>query len=228
MDWALMGWTKAKPMIPWPNQDMSSSVCWVLWRRYLKLCFSPTMSRSQQLNKNMKLQQPLGKWTTKSPYTAQQYYYAQFTNHVYALKDEVFHVYTVGTNRVTWFHATNQTCTSIPDDAILHTVWKFESTIYCRGPLTVAQETVAAGMTEVMLTNVTFKDYIAAQLDHVKWILGNLQAAEVGAKYWIDALNKGLVTIATDGSVANQKGYCATFMHTDQKQLRFQGPCNGD
>eukprot|EP00957_Ditylum_brightwellii_P203360 15334304-Ditylum_brightwellii.AAC.1 len=69
----------------------------------------------------MKLQQPLGEWTTKSPYIAQQYYYAQSTNQVYALKDEVFHVYKVGTNRVTWFHATNQTCTSILDDAILHT-----------------------------------------------------------------------------------------------------------
>eukprot|EP00957_Ditylum_brightwellii_P101708 7751297-Ditylum_brightwellii.AAC.1 len=68
----------------------------------------------------MKLQQPLGTWTTKSPYIAQQYYYTQSANHVYALKDEVFHVYKVGTNRVIWFHATNQTCTSLPDDVILH------------------------------------------------------------------------------------------------------------
>eukprot|EP00957_Ditylum_brightwellii_P182167 13879059-Ditylum_brightwellii.AAC.1 len=76
-------------------------------------------------------------------------------------------------------------------------------------------------------TNVTFEEYIAAQPDYVKWILGNLQAAQVNAEYWIDALNKGLETIATDGSVANQKGCYATVMHTDQKQLRFQGPCNG-
>eukprot|EP00957_Ditylum_brightwellii_P201907 15327747-Ditylum_brightwellii.AAC.1 len=57
--------------------------------------------------------------------------------------------------------------------------------------------------------------------------MGNLQEAEVDAEYWIDALNKGLVTIATDGSVADQKGYCVTVMHTDQKQLRFQYPCDG-
>eukprot|EP00957_Ditylum_brightwellii_P090616 6901386-Ditylum_brightwellii.AAC.1 len=68
----------------------------------------------------MKLQQPLGVWTTKSPYIARQYYYAQSTNYAYALKDEVCHVYKVGANRVTWFHATSQTCTSLPDDAILH------------------------------------------------------------------------------------------------------------
>eukprot|EP00957_Ditylum_brightwellii_P043864 3326131-Ditylum_brightwellii.AAC.1 len=227
MDWALTRQTKAKPMIPWPNQAMPSDVCWVLWRRYLKQCFSPTTSRSHQLNTNMKLQQPFGEWTTWSPYTAQQYYYAHSTNHVYALKDGLFHMYKVSTNRVTWFHATNQTRTSIPDDAILHTVQKFGSTIYCKGPLTVAQEAVAAGMMEVTLTNGTFEEYIAAQPDHVKRILGNLQVAEVNAEYWIDALNKGLVTIATDGSVANQKGYYATILHTDQKQLRFQGQCNG-
>eukprot|EP00957_Ditylum_brightwellii_P021664 1633298-Ditylum_brightwellii.AAC.1 len=79
----------------------------------------------------MKLQQPLGAWTTKSPYVAWQYYYTQSTNHVYVLKDGVFRVYKVGTNRVTWFHATNQTCTSIPDDTKLYTVRKFGSTIYC-------------------------------------------------------------------------------------------------
>eukprot|EP00957_Ditylum_brightwellii_P035264 2674672-Ditylum_brightwellii.AAC.1 len=76
-------------------------------------------------------------------------------------------------------------------------------------------------------TNGTFNKYIAVQLDHVKRILGYLQAAEVDIEYWIDVLNKGLVTIATDGSVANWKGYYATVMHTDQKQLGFQGPCYG-
>eukprot|EP00957_Ditylum_brightwellii_P027112 2049052-Ditylum_brightwellii.AAC.1 len=75
----------------------------------------------------MKLHQPLGAWTTQSPYTARQYYYTQSANHVYAIKEGVFHAYKVGTNRVTWFHATNQTCTSIPDDTIIHTVRKFGS-----------------------------------------------------------------------------------------------------
>eukprot|EP00957_Ditylum_brightwellii_P112424 8571008-Ditylum_brightwellii.AAC.1 len=167
----------------------------------------------------MKVQQPLGEWTTWFAYTAWQYYCTQSTNQVCALKDGLFHVYKVGTNRMTWFHATNQTCTSIPDDPIFHTVWKFGSTIYCKGPLTAAQEAVAAGMIEVTIANGTFEEYIAEQLGHVKQILGSLQVAEVYAEYWIDALNKGLVTIATDSSVADQKGYYATVVHTDQKQL---------
>eukprot|EP00957_Ditylum_brightwellii_P122056 9308489-Ditylum_brightwellii.AAC.2 len=55
------------------------------------------------------------------------------------------------------------------------------------------------GMVEETHTNGTFKEYIAIQLDHVQQILGTLQAAEVDTECWIDALNKGLVTIAKDG-----------------------------
>eukprot|EP00957_Ditylum_brightwellii_P035985 2726459-Ditylum_brightwellii.AAC.1 len=80
MDWALTGQTKAKPMIPWPNQGMPFNVCWDLWHKYLKQCFSPTTSRSHQLNKSIKLHQPLGEQTTRSLYAAWQYYYAQCTN----------------------------------------------------------------------------------------------------------------------------------------------------
>eukprot|EP00957_Ditylum_brightwellii_P035230 2671667-Ditylum_brightwellii.AAC.1 len=58
-------------------------------------------------------------------------------------------------------------------------------------------------------------------------MLGNLKSAEVDVDYWIDALNHGNVMIATDGSVAAQRGYFTTVLHTDQRQLRFQGPCNG-
>eukprot|EP00957_Ditylum_brightwellii_P050039 3793294-Ditylum_brightwellii.AAC.1 len=31
MDWALTGGTRAKTMLPWPNQNKPSAVCWVLW-----------------------------------------------------------------------------------------------------------------------------------------------------------------------------------------------------
>eukprot|EP00957_Ditylum_brightwellii_P061917 4698849-Ditylum_brightwellii.AAC.1 len=57
-------------------------------------------------------------------------------------------------------------------------------------------------------------------------MLGSLKAAEVDVDYWIHALNCGNVTIAMDGSVAAQRGYFATVLHTDQGQLRFQGPCD--
>eukprot|EP00957_Ditylum_brightwellii_P174593 13293813-Ditylum_brightwellii.AAC.1 len=39
-------------------------------------------------------------------------------------------------------------------------------------------------------------------------MLGNLKAAEVDVDYWIDTLNRGNVTIATDGLVAAQRGPC--------------------
>eukprot|EP00957_Ditylum_brightwellii_P031627 2398967-Ditylum_brightwellii.AAC.1 len=140
----------------------------------------------------MKLHQPLGAWTTLSPHTARQYYYAQSTNHVYALKEGIFHVYKAGTNRVTWFHDTNQTCTSVPDDAIIHTVRKFGSTLYCKGPLTEAQAVAKTSTITVTHTQGTFEDYVATQPHHVQRILGMLQTAEVDTEHWIDALNKGL------------------------------------
>eukprot|EP00957_Ditylum_brightwellii_P053297 4040791-Ditylum_brightwellii.AAC.1 len=73
----------------------------------------------------------------------------------------------------------------------------------------------------------TFEDYANVQPDHVQHILGTLYTADVDTEYWIDALNKGLITIVTNGSVANHMGYYATAMHTDLKQLRFQCPCDG-
>eukprot|EP00957_Ditylum_brightwellii_P204949 15341511-Ditylum_brightwellii.AAC.2 len=77
------------------------------------------------------------------------------------------------------------------------------------------------GRMEETHTHGTFIEYIAVEPDHVQQILGTLQAAEVDTEYWINALNKGLVTIAMDSLVANQNGYYATVMHTDQKQLKF-------
>eukprot|EP00957_Ditylum_brightwellii_P159058 12105729-Ditylum_brightwellii.AAC.1 len=41
-------------------------------------------------------------------------------------------------------------------------------------------------------------------------MLGNLKSAEVDVDYWINALNRGDVTIATDGLVAAQRDYFAT------------------
>jgi hypothetical protein len=44
-------------------------------------------------------------------------------------------------------------------------------------------------------------------------------------EYWIKAFNNNKVTIATDGSVANKKGYFVVVLHTDKALLKFQGPC---
>eukprot|EP00957_Ditylum_brightwellii_P101667 7748432-Ditylum_brightwellii.AAC.1 len=89
----------------------------------------------------MKLQQPLGAWTMRSPYTKRPYYYARSTNQVYALRNGLFHIYTAGSIQVTWFHATNNTCVTLPDDAAFQTVQKFGTTILCKGPLKAAEET---------------------------------------------------------------------------------------
>eukprot|EP00957_Ditylum_brightwellii_P022387 1688972-Ditylum_brightwellii.AAC.1 len=50
------------------------------------MLFTQHVTEPPSKQKN-KLHQPLGAWTTQSPYTARQYYYTQSTNHVYALKE---------------------------------------------------------------------------------------------------------------------------------------------
>eukprot|EP00957_Ditylum_brightwellii_P116537 8889247-Ditylum_brightwellii.AAC.1 len=113
-----MGDSRAKPMLSWLNQGKPSDRGWIMWRRFLKKCFAPATSKSHILNKPIKLHQQLGEWTTSTPYTARQYYYAFSTNKVNALKQGMFHAYKLTFSWVTWFHATNQTCTELPEDAI--------------------------------------------------------------------------------------------------------------
>eukprot|EP00957_Ditylum_brightwellii_P091099 6935725-Ditylum_brightwellii.AAC.1 len=57
--------------------------------------------------------------------------------------------------------------------------------------------------------------------------MGNLQQKEIDLDYWQAALRCRDVHIATDGSVAQKRGYHAVVFHTDDKVLKFQGPYDG-
>eukprot|EP00957_Ditylum_brightwellii_P052808 4003712-Ditylum_brightwellii.AAC.1 len=46
LPWALTGRSRAKPMIPWPNQGLPPDSHWVLWHRFLKDCFAPYTSQA--------------------------------------------------------------------------------------------------------------------------------------------------------------------------------------
>eukprot|EP00957_Ditylum_brightwellii_P038222 2889313-Ditylum_brightwellii.AAC.1 len=105
-------------MLSWPNQGKPSDRSLIMWHSFVKKCFAPATRKSHHLNKPIKLQQQLGEWTTSTPYTARQYYYAFSTYKVYALKQGMFHAYKPAFGWVTWFHATNQTCTELPEDDI--------------------------------------------------------------------------------------------------------------
>eukprot|EP00957_Ditylum_brightwellii_P126124 9614785-Ditylum_brightwellii.AAC.1 len=60
-----------------------------------------------------------------------------------------------------------------------------------------------------MESPTTFGEYIDQQPHHIKHLLGNLHTDGVDPEYWIQAISDGNVTIATDGSVAQKKGYFA-------------------
>eukprot|EP00957_Ditylum_brightwellii_P150993 11497553-Ditylum_brightwellii.AAC.1 len=61
---------------------------------------------------------------------------------------------------------------------------------------------------------------------HIKCTLGNLKTQEVDVEYWLQALQENKVTIASDDSVKEKMGSYAVILHTDESELRLQGPCN--
>eukprot|EP00957_Ditylum_brightwellii_P058799 4457711-Ditylum_brightwellii.AAC.1 len=85
-----------------------------------------------------------------------------------------------------------------------------------------AEDIARSDLSEVTNLYGSFGNFLSHQPSHVQQLLGNLDTAQVNVDYWINALNRGIVTIATDGSILNKKGYFATVLHTDQRQLWFQ------
>eukprot|EP00957_Ditylum_brightwellii_P044135 3349094-Ditylum_brightwellii.AAC.1 len=102
-------------------------------------------------------------------------------------------------------------------------VTKFDSTVYCSALLTMLQETTQDKITQSAQMQKYFFAHIKKQPAHIKQLLGTLHASEVNVDYWIDALNNGSVTIATDVSAADQKEYFATVFHTDNRTIWLQG-----
>eukprot|EP00957_Ditylum_brightwellii_P005395 411557-Ditylum_brightwellii.AAC.1 len=97
---------------------------------------------------------------------------------------------------------------------------------YCKAPLTLLQAEIEQEIETAAYSASTFAEFISAQPAHIRHILGTLDTDNINVDYWIRAINDGKVTIAIDGSMAQQKGYFATVLHTDERQLQFQGPCN--
>eukprot|EP00957_Ditylum_brightwellii_P121223 9244615-Ditylum_brightwellii.AAC.1 len=75
-----------------------------------------------------------------------------------------------------------------------------------------------------MESPTNFGGYIDQQLLHIKRLLGSLHTDDVDLEYWIQAISDRKATIATDGSVAQKKGYFAVVFYTDNKAIPYQGP----
>eukprot|EP00957_Ditylum_brightwellii_P113565 8658882-Ditylum_brightwellii.AAC.1 len=92
---------------------------------------------------------------------------------------------------------------------------------------TTESECIMDHSTQVEENPSTFLEYISTLPVHVQCFMGNLQQQEIDLNYWQAALRCRDVHIATDGSVAQKRGYYAVVLHTDDKVLKFQGPCDG-
>eukprot|EP00957_Ditylum_brightwellii_P141464 10777103-Ditylum_brightwellii.AAC.1 len=175
-------------MIPWPNQAMPPSSCWITWRKFLKKCFALATKKGHRLHHPIPLHQPLGEWTAKTPYTTREYYYSLTQDKVYKLHHGSFSIYTALTGRITWFQITPQSCIKLPSDAMFCTVRKFGSTIYCKALLARADQ-----LNTIIVTNrsisQTFETFLSGLPAHVRQLLGNLKTEEVDVGYWIEAIN---------------------------------------
>eukprot|EP00957_Ditylum_brightwellii_P165040 12565160-Ditylum_brightwellii.AAC.1 len=126
------------------------------------------MAKSKQTIKDVlgvMAQQPLGRWLTRSTYTAREHYYSCSTNEVYELQDGTFHIYKARQNRVSWFQASNHTRADLPDDAVAHSVRNFGSIIWCKAPITVTQEAAIVTVDTVAHSTESFETYLEKQPD---------------------------------------------------------------
>eukprot|EP00957_Ditylum_brightwellii_P145989 11117013-Ditylum_brightwellii.AAC.3 len=212
MSWALTGSSHAMTLLSWPNQGRPFERCWVQWRHYLKQCYAPGTSQCHCLHMKMKLQTPLGEWLLKQPYTAQQQYYDQDDEIVYKICNGAFHVYSQVSGRFNRFQVTNQTITELPLSAVFTLVKKFGQLWYCKDPLAQLQQQLENEAEEASQTDSTLKEYVKQQPGHAQRLLGTLKADEIDTTYWIDAINDNKVTITTNGSVAENRGYFATVL----------------
>eukprot|EP00957_Ditylum_brightwellii_P089684 6829649-Ditylum_brightwellii.AAC.1 len=82
----------------------------------------------------------------------------------------------------------------------------FGSLLVCSAQINNTHLQVQARSDSASTSISTFQSFIAQQPKHVQRLLGTLKAEEVDPNYWINAITKGHVTIAMDGSVAHKTG----------------------
>jgi hypothetical protein len=185
-------------------------------------------SKSHWISKPILLATTLGQWITKSPYTAQTFYFDPDESKVLMLKDNIFHVYELYQNWQVWFTASGTTLNVLPKSAVFTTASQFRSLLVCRESMNILQEQIRAQTEQAASCQGTLHKFIANQPDHIKWLLETLQSEQIDPSFWIQALNNGKVIITTNGSDAHRKGYFAVVLHTETETICFQGLCDGN
>eukprot|EP00957_Ditylum_brightwellii_P072193 5487909-Ditylum_brightwellii.AAC.1 len=86
-------------------------------------------------------------------------------------------------------------------------------------PVCIMQQQASQDTQNEALLTTPFMDYLGSQPTHVKCILRNLMEQDTNPDYQLQALNEGKVMIATDGLVAEKKGYFAVVLYTEEAEL---------
>eukprot|EP00957_Ditylum_brightwellii_P033084 2508188-Ditylum_brightwellii.AAC.1 len=124
-------------------------------------------SKSVHLNRDIKLQSPLGAFATPTPYTARQHYFDPEQTKLYELHDGSFHIYTQISRRANSFQQTNQVDSNLPCYALFTLVKKFGHLCYYNASTSYLQQQVENEISHASNSDSTFKDYLLLQPKHI-------------------------------------------------------------
>eukprot|EP00957_Ditylum_brightwellii_P018419 1385956-Ditylum_brightwellii.AAC.1 len=118
-----------------------------------------------------------------------------------------FHSYNQCHNQVVWFQSSSDTTLHLPAAAVITSAQTFGSLLVCQAHIQHIQVQAQEQTAPAVKSTTSFAAYINQQPNHIKRLLGNLHADNVDPEYWTQAISDGIVTKATDDSVAQKKGY---------------------
>eukprot|EP00957_Ditylum_brightwellii_P131654 10040700-Ditylum_brightwellii.AAC.1 len=115
MKWALVGSKRARPIIPWPNQEHPSEYSWSIWRCHLGQLFTK-LPRYTRSNKNWRITSPLGSWLPGLSYTFRDFYYSPDTSSIFAKQGNFYREYTKAPKLLTLYTPTENTVSTLPNN----------------------------------------------------------------------------------------------------------------
>eukprot|EP00957_Ditylum_brightwellii_P203979 15337040-Ditylum_brightwellii.AAC.1 len=101
------------------------------------------------------------------PYTAREHYFNNDTEMLFELRDGLFYKYQQMSGRISWFIATHQSVTELPDTAKFFSANKFGFLHYCKVPLTLLQADLNQEINHAAASAEIFEAYVNTQPDHV-------------------------------------------------------------
>eukprot|EP00957_Ditylum_brightwellii_P209719 15362919-Ditylum_brightwellii.AAC.1 len=152
-------------------------------------------------------------WSDAYIDTSQDTLYAQVDN-------GYFVQYIRSSGYMSTYEPTESSVTELPNTAVFTPIRKSNGKIIC----TQLIDLLVLDAQQQSIDLNLFRAYLESLDPRIQQLLGNLRDKDVDVKFWITALQSGIVVTASDGSVKDGQGTYAVIFMAGDKELRFQGP----